>query len=236
MPSPHEELWRLFGSPDPTHTIDGSDGAMATSPMVETPSLSNTGSQVVPLFVVFQTPPEAVPTYTILGLLSTTAKSSMRPPITAGPISRNSRFLNLSAGFCGAAAKFTAITPSNTEQATIVRRILDVCFIASPHARPGILPLSGVLRIQFSGTATNPEQTDARGLCCVSQAAGDLVRLLSRRWKQRRGSPRLPIRGSHARLSFRCPSHVLRESSFLGKGSCCTPSLPPFDGACGRGC
>src|SRR5579859_779064 len=122
---------------------------MAMSPIVETPSLSNTGSQVVPLFVVFQTPPDAVPTYTMLGLLSTTAKSSMRPPITAGPISRNSRFLNLSVGFCGAAAKLTANAASNKEQATIVQRILDICFISSPHAGLGILPLSGVLRIQM---------------------------------------------------------------------------------------
>src|SRR5690348_4501583 len=120
MPSPQEELWRLLGSPLPTHTTDGSEGAIAISPMVETPSLSNTGSQVVPLFTVFHTPPEAVPTYTIFGLLSTTAKSSIRPPITAGPISRNSRFLNFSVGLCGAAAKFTTIAPSNTEQATIV--------------------------------------------------------------------------------------------------------------------
>src|SRR5690349_25081148 len=129
---------------------------MAMSPMVETPSLSNPGSQVVPLLVVFQTPPEAVPTYTILGLLSTTAKSSMRPPMTAGPISRNSKFLNLSVGFCGAAAEFTAMAPSNTEQATIVRRILDVCFISSPHAGPGILPLSGVLRIQIFWNGNQP--------------------------------------------------------------------------------
>src|SRR6516165_1835493 len=76
--------------------MDGSDGAIAMSPMVETPSLSNTGCQVVPLFVDFQTPPDAAPTNTTLGLLSTTAKSSMRPPITAGPISRNSRPFHLS--------------------------------------------------------------------------------------------------------------------------------------------
>src|SRR6267154_253128 len=61
-PSPQEELCRLLGSPVPTHTTAGSDGAMAISPMVETLSLSNIGSQVVPLFVVFHTPPEAVPT------------------------------------------------------------------------------------------------------------------------------------------------------------------------------
>src|SRR6266850_452463 len=60
-PSPHDELCRLFGSPVPTHTMDGSDGAIAMSPIVDTLSLSNTGSQVVPLLVVFQTPPDAVP-------------------------------------------------------------------------------------------------------------------------------------------------------------------------------
>src|SRR5690348_13986610 len=89
-PSPHDELCRLFGSPLPTHTTEGSDGAMAISPIVDTASLSNTGSQVVPLFVVFQTPPDATPTKTMFGLLSTTAKSSIRPPMVAGPISRNS--------------------------------------------------------------------------------------------------------------------------------------------------
>src|ERR1700675_2985116 len=98
-PSPHEELWRLFGSPVPTHTTDGSDGAIAMSPIVDSASLSNTGVHVVPLFVVFHTPPAATPTKTIFGLLSTTAKSSMRPPITAGPISRSSRLFNLSMGF-----------------------------------------------------------------------------------------------------------------------------------------
>src|SRR5712664_2131917 len=70
-PSPHDELWRLFGSPDPTHTTDGSDGAIAMSPIVDTASLSNTGVHVVPLLVVFHTPPDATPTKTIFGLLST---------------------------------------------------------------------------------------------------------------------------------------------------------------------
>src|SRR5258708_4309701 len=105
-PSPQEELWRLLGSPVPTHTTEGSDGAIAMSPIVDTLSLSNIGSQVVPLFIVFHTPPAAVPTYTMFGLLSTTARSSMRPPIVAGPISRNSIFLTLSPqfGWCPRAA------------------------------------------------------------------------------------------------------------------------------------
>src|SRR5437588_12244482 len=134
-PSPQEELCRLLGSPVPTQTIDGSDGAIAISPIVDTPSLSKIGSQVVPLLVVFHTPPEAVPTYTMFGLLSTTAKSSMRPPMVAGPISRNSRFLNLSLGFGwspGAASALMDNPPKIAAQARIVRRAFQVCFISIP--------------------------------------------------------------------------------------------------------
>src|SRR5437660_5447235 len=132
-PSPQEELWRLFGSPVPTHTTAGSDAAIAISPIVDTPSLSNTGSQVVPLLVVFQTPPEAVPTYTMFGLLSTTAKSSMRPPIVAGPISRNSRALNLSVGLGwspGADRALPASAPRLATQTRTVRKVLHVSFIS----------------------------------------------------------------------------------------------------------
>src|SRR5437016_14341589 len=132
-PSPQEELCRLFGSPVPTHTIDGSDGAIAMSPIVDTSSSSNIGSHVVPLLVVFQTPPEAVPTYTVFGLLSTTAKSSVRPPIVAGPISRNSRFLNLSVGFGwspGAASALIDNAPRIAAQVRIVHRAFPVCFIS----------------------------------------------------------------------------------------------------------
>src|SRR6266849_4706216 len=113
-PSPHDELWRLFGSPDPTHTTDGSDGAIAMSPIVDTASLSNTGVHVVPLLVVFHTPPDATPTKTIFGLLSTTAKSSMRPPITAGPTSRSSRLFSLSVGLSLAQSRGPRPPPIST--------------------------------------------------------------------------------------------------------------------------
>src|SRR5712692_973195 len=78
--------------------MEGSEGASVTSPIVGTASLSNSGSQVVPALVVFQTPPEAAPTYTMLGFDSTTAKSSMRPPMIAGPSSRHCRFFSAPAG------------------------------------------------------------------------------------------------------------------------------------------
>src|SRR5580658_4534028 len=138
MPSPQEELCRLLGSPVPTHTTAGSDGAIAISPIVETPCLSNTGSHVVPLFVVFHTPPEAVPTYTIFGLLSTTATSSMRPPITAGPTSRNSKFFSLSVGFpaldwpAASGAALNANPAENTTPATQILARDEARSISSP--------------------------------------------------------------------------------------------------------
>src|SRR4051812_35126231 len=46
---------------------------------------------VVPLLVVFQTPPVAKPTYIVLGSLSTTAMSSTRPPTFAGPMDRHTK-------------------------------------------------------------------------------------------------------------------------------------------------
>src|SRR5690348_5147757 len=114
------------------------------SPIVDTPSLSNTGSHVVPLFVVFHTPPDAVPTYTMFGLLSTTAKSSIRPPITAGPISRNSKFFSLSVRFdwpAGPACVLTPAPPQNSPAAKMVlKAYLALCIFFSLCARPGIIP------------------------------------------------------------------------------------------------
>jgi hypothetical protein len=49
----------LFASPVPTHTISGFDGATATSPIDMLDWLSKIGSNVVPPFVVFQSPPDA---------------------------------------------------------------------------------------------------------------------------------------------------------------------------------
>ena len=210
------------------------------SPIVETPSLSNTGSQVVPLFVVFHTPPDAVPTYTMFGLLSTTAKSSMRPPITAGPISRNSRFLNLSVGFCGlpgAPGVLTVAASTNTIQARILRSVLHVCFISiSSRARSGILPLSGVLRIKcfWKGQPTLCRQTRStvptfHGVhfasfpACFPSNCAALLACKSLR--------------PHARLSSRSHrSHALLESSlFLGSDSCCDASFSHPGGASRRG-
>src|SRR5580692_10650047 len=167
IPSPHEELCRLFGSPVPTHTTAGSDGAIAISPIVDTPSLSNTGSHVVPLFVVFHTPPDAVPTYTIFGLLSTTPKSSIRPPITAGPISRNSRFFSLSVGFACPAVSTGATIVSPTQSVAAARIILnadELRFISSSPSVQGrasyLLNASARINCFRNGKPTRA-QTDA---------------------------------------------------------------------------
>src|SRR6266699_1140170 len=183
-PSPQDELCRLLGSPVPTHTTEGSDGAIAMSPIVDTLSLSNTDSQVVPLFVVFQTPPDAVPTYTMFGLLSTTAKSSMRPPIVAGPISRNSKLLNLSAGFGwspGPASVFIANEPKKAKQAKIAWRALHLCFISIPLcARPGmLLLLARMTHHMLLKGQTNPVQSQTRDSVVTfhGTGAGTLVRL-----------------------------------------------------------
>src|SRR5229473_1190398 len=174
-PSPQDELWRLFGSPVPTHTTEGSEGAMAMSPIVDTASLSNTGCHVVPLFVVFHTPPEATPTNTIFGLLSTTAKSSMRPPITAGPISRNSRLLNLSVGFGWSPAPasiFVADAPKNNPTTTTVPKADHTRFMINPSAR-GPASYSGALpHASFvSGSNLSRDERDARRGALVSRTA-----------------------------------------------------------------
>src|SRR5258708_3387383 len=131
-PSPHDELCRLFGSPVPTHTTDGSDGAIAMPPIVDTPSLSNTGSHVAPLFVVFHTPPDATPTNTMFGLPSTTAKWVMRPPVGGGLSSRNSRFLSWSVGSGGSAGPANAAiayTPQNAVTPTAILKTDETRFI-----------------------------------------------------------------------------------------------------------
>src|SRR5258708_11268786 len=109
----------------------------------------------------------------MLGLLSTTAKSSMRPPIVAGPSSRNSRFLNLSVGFGwspGAAFALTAQAPSDAALARIIRRAFHVCLIPIPLCeRPGMLLGRGRITHQvfWKGNPTRGT-SDAPRHCFVS--------------------------------------------------------------------
>jgi len=59
-PSPQPELCRLVASPVPTHTTLGLDWLTATHPIDATASLWKTGAKVVPLSVVFHSPPVAL--------------------------------------------------------------------------------------------------------------------------------------------------------------------------------
>src|SRR5580704_3590925 len=59
----------------------------------------------------------------MFGLLSTTPKSSMRPPITAGPISRNSKFFSFSVGLDCPAVPPGAMTANPTQDITAAKLI-----------------------------------------------------------------------------------------------------------------
>ena len=90
-PSPQELARVLAGSPVPTQTTSGSDGATATAPVEAEPSVLKMGSYVVPWLVVFQTPPPAVVRYWVLGSDSTPTTVHARPAGMDGPKSRHSR-------------------------------------------------------------------------------------------------------------------------------------------------
>ena len=64
---------------------------MVTQPVEYETWSSKMGLNVVPAFVVFHTPPEAVARYHTRLSLGSTARSTMRPEIMAGPIWRSSR-------------------------------------------------------------------------------------------------------------------------------------------------
>jgi len=61
MPSPTEMWLRMHDSPVPAHTVLGSDGAMARSPMECTGWSSKMGSQCTPPSTVLKMPPDADP-------------------------------------------------------------------------------------------------------------------------------------------------------------------------------
>src|SRR5881392_3722292 len=92
MPSPTETLLRVQASPVPTQIVLGDCGSTVIAPMDSTGSLSNTGLNVVPPLVDFQTPPLAAPTYTVSRPFSLTAAiAATRPLIAAEPMFRAPR-------------------------------------------------------------------------------------------------------------------------------------------------
>src|SRR6267378_1122414 len=88
MPQPGEIVLRESSSPVPAHTCIVSDGAIASSPIDTHFSLSNTGRNVVPAFVVFQIPPAAAATKDVRDGLGMPVTPDTRPPMFAGPMLR----------------------------------------------------------------------------------------------------------------------------------------------------
>src|SRR6267143_2921096 len=85
MPQPGEIVLRESSSPVPAHTCVVSDGAIASSPIDTHFSLSKTGRNVVPAFVVFQIPPAAAATRNVFDGLAIPTTLDTRPPMFAGP-------------------------------------------------------------------------------------------------------------------------------------------------------
>src|SRR5437016_8120367 len=130
MPSPTETLLRVQASPVPTPIVLGDCGSTVIAPMDSTGSLSNTGLNVVPPLVDFQTPPLAAPTYTVSRPLSVTAAmAATRPLIAAEPMFRAPRpemvsESNLASCACAAASK---ISEPAKDIVTAIRQRIDLC-------------------------------------------------------------------------------------------------------------
>src|SRR5256885_1203725 len=77
-------LWLMeTGSPVPTHTVLGSEGAIATVLRAVIGCASNSDSQVEPPFTVLKSPPVLATYITVPA--PATAMSFTRPPRSAGP-------------------------------------------------------------------------------------------------------------------------------------------------------
>src|SRR5215472_10905074 len=128
-----ETLLRVQASPLPTQIVLGDCGSTVIAPMDSTGSLSNTGLNVVPPLVDFQTPPLAAPTYTVSRPFSlTAAMAAMRPLIAAEPMFRAPRpemasESNLAS--CANAGSAKSSTPA-TNIVTAARQCMDLFMAA----------------------------------------------------------------------------------------------------------
>src|ERR1035437_2132900 len=89
MPAPASIVLREFGSPVPAHTCCVSEGAIASMPIEITRLSSNTGRHVMPLFMLFQMPPPAAATKSVLDGPGMPTTSDTRPMKLAGPTLRH---------------------------------------------------------------------------------------------------------------------------------------------------
>src|SRR5262245_45545686 len=72
-------------------------GSIATQHSVNDPPSSKIGVNVMPRFVVFHNPPNALATYHTFGFLGSICTSWIRPVASVGPMLRNSRPLRAAA-------------------------------------------------------------------------------------------------------------------------------------------
>src|SRR2546428_12470220 len=101
MPLPIEADFRVQASPVPAQTIFSLEGSIASAPMDCTGCRSNTGLNVVPPSIDFQTPPLAAPTKTVVLPFSLhPATAAIRPLIVAEPILRVPRPLTTPESKC----------------------------------------------------------------------------------------------------------------------------------------
>src|SRR3954467_13353645 len=89
MPAPGSMVLRMCGSPVPAQMVLVSLGAIASAPTEATFLSSNSGRQVTPLFVVFQTPPAAAEMYTVFDGPGMPTTSVVRPMKLEGPTDRH---------------------------------------------------------------------------------------------------------------------------------------------------
>src|SRR5947209_3193044 len=97
------------------------------------------GFQVAPLFTVFQTPPDAAPTYIVDVLFGTTAIAVIRPLMLAGPIDRAGRESSrLSSRDLGCSARLIRAVRTRTPNA--VRTCIQPDKLGFMEVRVKVLP------------------------------------------------------------------------------------------------
>src|SRR3954463_1757884 len=127
-PPPGSIVLRVFGSPVPAQTMFVSVGAMASTPIEITDLSSKTGRHVTPLFVVFQIPPAAAATNTVLDGPGIPTTSDSRPMKFAGPTVRHLKPATVDeSSVCADARRAEQSSAHAAESDSRRRRSIDIC-------------------------------------------------------------------------------------------------------------
>src|SRR5678815_2261269 len=98
---------------------------MTAVPIEYDGSLSTSGGDVVPAFVVFHTPPDATATYQMRLSRGWTAMSAMRPDVSAAPIDRSFRPLYGDGGPESERAPVVSFAPGPPARAVSARVVVS---------------------------------------------------------------------------------------------------------------